>query len=106
MTPQAWWSALPRWSQPGYRFAPAGDQDFLPGLGATDILGELGIELIHANRVLQAGKVIRIGKVESDSALGYGNGAGGIRTLGLPDAIRTLCQLSYSPAKLVIRRPV
>jgi hypothetical protein len=35
-----------------------------------------------------------------------GSGAEGNRTPDLSDAIRTLCQLSYSPGKLVIGCPV
>jgi hypothetical protein len=34
------------------------------------------------------------------------SGAGGARTLGLVDAIDALCQLSYSPRKLIFGGPV
>ena len=66
------------------RLAAAGDEELLAGDGALHVPAEVVAELVGAN-VLLAWRV-RV------------SGASGTRTHDLSDAIRTLSQLSYSPA--------
>lgn len=74
---------------------------FSARLSKTNITGELGVEIIHADRLIKVADALSIGKDDIDSALDLGSGADGARTRDLRYAIPTLFQLSYSP-QLVI----
>jgi hypothetical protein len=47
-----------RWAEPRDGPPPARYEDLGAALGAADVLGELGIELVHADGLLEVGEVV------------------------------------------------